>query len=71
MNGYVMLSLFLIILFGGIMLLILIKSPFAILAIFTALFMVPGFVLVNPNSSRVLLLFGKYVGTIKKMAFFG
>ncbi|WP_371815720.1 SPFH domain-containing protein [Flagellimonas sp. 389] len=25
-----------------------------------------GLVLVNPNSSRVLLLFGKYVGTIKK-----
>jgi regulator of protease activity HflC (stomatin/prohibitin superfamily) len=70
MNGYAMLSLFLMFLFGGIMLLILIKSPFAMLAIFTALFMVPGFVLVNPNSSRVLLLFGKYVGTIKKNGLF-
>lgn len=70
MNGYAMLSLFLMLLFGGIMLLFLIKSPFAILAIFTALFMVPGFVLVNPNSSRVLLLFGKYVGTIKKNGLF-
>jgi regulator of protease activity HflC (stomatin/prohibitin superfamily) len=70
MNGYAMLSLFLMFLFGGIMLLILIKSPFAILAILTALLMLPGFVLVNPNSSRVLLLFGKYVGTIKKNGLF-
>ena len=32
--------------------------------------MIPGFVLVNPNSSRVLLLFGEYVGTIKQNGLF-
>jgi len=29
-----------------------------------------GFVLVNPNGSRILLLFGKYIGTIKKNGLF-
>ena len=32
--------------------------------------MIPGFILVNPNSSRVLLLFGKYTGTIKQNGLF-
>lgn len=30
------------------------------------LFLLPGFFIVNPNDSRVLTLFGKYVGTVKK-----
>ncbi|WP_183562904.1 SPFH domain-containing protein [Mucilaginibacter sp. SP1R1] len=30
----------------------------------------PGCIIVNPNESRVLTLFGKYVGTIKKDGFF-
>jgi len=30
----------------------------------------PGLVIVNPNESKVLTLFGKYVGTIKKDGFF-
>lgn len=29
-----------------------------------------GFVMVQPNGSRVLLLFGKYVGTVKKNGFY-
>ncbi len=34
------------------------------------LLMMPGFFLVNPNTSKVLLLFGKYVGTVKENGFF-
>ncbi len=34
--------------------------------IICTLIVVKGLVLVNPNSSKVLLFFGKYVGTIKK-----
>jgi regulator of protease activity HflC (stomatin/prohibitin superfamily) len=41
-----------------------------VIAIILALVMVPGFALVNPNSSKVLLLFGKYIGTIKKNGLF-
>ena len=29
-----------------------------------------GFIMVQPNNSRVLLLFGKYVGTVKKNGFY-
>lgn len=32
--------------------------------------MIPGFVMVQPNNSRVLLLFGKYIGTIKRNGLF-
>ncbi len=69
-NGYFMLFLFLVLLFGGIAAIIALKNPLFILAIVTALFLLPGFVLVNPNASRVLLLFGKYMGTIKKNGLF-
>ncbi|WP_394340162.1 SPFH domain-containing protein [Lutibacter citreus] len=31
---------------------------------------VPGFFLVNPNTSKVLLLFGKYIGTVKENGFY-
>ncbi|TDS14491.1 SPFH domain/Band 7 family protein [Maribacter caenipelagi] len=66
-NGYIMLFVALVLLVGGIALLRIYVGAFMI---FTALFMCAGFVLVNPNSSRVLLLFGKYVGTIKENGLF-
>lgn len=69
-NGYIMLFLFLILFIGGILTLIRFEALPSVLIIFIAVFMIPGFVLVNPNGSRVLLLFGKYVGTIKKNGFY-
>ncbi len=39
-------------------------------ALILGLLMMPGFFLVNPNTSKVLLLFGKYVGTVKENGFF-
>ncbi|MEH6513788.1 SPFH domain-containing protein [Maribacter arcticus] len=66
-NGYVMLFVALALLIGGIALLRIYVGAFMIIA---ALIMCAGFVLVNPNSSRVLLLFGKYVGTIKENGLF-
>lgn len=69
-NGYLMLFVFLLLFIGGIAALFAIRSPWAAVLILLALFILPGFVLVNPNSSRVLLLFGKYVGTIKNNGLF-
>ncbi len=66
-NGYVMLFVALALLIAGIALLRIYVGAFMI---FAALIMCAGFVLVNPNSSRVLLLFGKYVGTIKENGLF-
>lgn len=68
-NGYSMLGLFLASLAIGFMLLITVP-PLALPIIAIVIFCIRGFVLVNPNSSRVLLLFGKYVGTIKKNGLF-
>ncbi len=34
------------------------------------LLIVIGFIIVNPNASKVMTLFGKYVGTIKQDGFF-
>jgi regulator of protease activity HflC (stomatin/prohibitin superfamily) len=31
---------------------------------------IPGFFLVNPNTSKVILLFGKYIGTVKDNGFY-
>ncbi len=39
-------------------------------AIILGVLILPGFFLVNPNASKVLLLFGKYVGTVKDNGFF-
>lgn len=66
-NGYIMLFVLLMLLVGGILLLRIYVGAFMI---FAAILMLPGFVLVNPNSSRVLLLFGKYIGTIKQNGLF-
>ncbi|QCW99254.1 SPFH domain-containing protein [Aggregatimonas sangjinii] len=69
MNGYMMALLAFLLLVGGVFMLM--RMPIlGIPAIVAALIIIPGFVLVNPNSSRVLLLFGKYVGTIKKNGLF-
>ncbi|HBZ26237.1 MAG: hypothetical protein A2X17_08310 [Bacteroidetes bacterium GWF2_41_61] len=33
-------------------------------------FMLPGFFIINPNNSKVLLLFGAYTGTVKESGFY-
>ena len=35
-----------------------------------ALILLPGFIVINPNSARVLVLFGEYKGTVKANGFF-
>tara|TARA_R100001369_G_scaffold79964_2_gene110140 strand:+ start:2079 stop:2939 length:861 start_codon:yes stop_codon:yes gene_type:complete len=69
-NGYLMLFVFFIFIAAGVIGLLLTKNPWFIALFFLGLLTLPGFVLVNPNGSRVLLLFGKYIGTIKKNGLF-
>jgi regulator of protease activity HflC (stomatin/prohibitin superfamily) len=69
-NGYFMLFIFLVLLFGSIAAMIALETPWPIITIILALVMAFGFVMVQPNGSRVLLLFGKYVGTVKKNGFY-
>ncbi|UOE46844.1 SPFH domain-containing protein [Mucilaginibacter sp. SMC90] len=41
-----------------------------ILTPISIIFLLPGIIIVNPNESKVLTLFGKYVGTVKTDGFF-
>jgi regulator of protease activity HflC (stomatin/prohibitin superfamily) len=46
------------------------RNPLLMVSLFLAVLSFPGFFFVNPNSSRVLVLFGDYKGTVKKNGFF-
>ncbi|RSC93377.1 SPFH domain-containing protein [Tenacibaculum singaporense] len=65
-NGYVMFFIVLILFIGGIALTVKNEKPIFILISVLAFILALGFILVNPNSSKVLLFFGKYVGTVKQ-----
>nr|WP_111708100.1 SPFH domain-containing protein [Lutibacter citreus] len=69
-NGYIM--AFLIIIFlAGMFTGIFNKIVWLIfMSILLIIITVPGFFLVNPNTSKVLLLFGKYIGTVKENGFY-
>jgi regulator of protease activity HflC (stomatin/prohibitin superfamily) len=41
-----------------------------IIGVINFVFVLPGLVIINPNESKVLTLFGKYVGTVKHDGFF-
>ncbi|GAA4244890.1 MULTISPECIES: SPFH domain-containing protein [Winogradskyella] len=69
-NGYLMLFLFLILFLGSIALIPITETGWSVFGIIAALILAFGFLMVQPNGSRVLLLFGKYVGTIKQNGFY-
>src|SRR5690606_27772476 len=69
-SGYVMLLVVFILII--LMVVLLSKPSTAYLGgiLSLSLIILPGFFFVNPNSSRVLVLFGEYKGTVKKNGFF-
>lgn len=69
-NGYGMLTLLLVIIVASIVGLIVVHLLPLIIVLVIAGFCLAGFVIVNPNESSVLVLFGKYAGTIKENGFF-
>lgn len=69
-NGYLMLFLFILLFFGSIALFPITKTAWPVFGIVISIGLAFGFLMVQPNGSRVLLLFGKYVGTIKKNGFY-
>ena len=70
LNGYLILAITIALIVTSIYLLIVTKNPLYIFGLVAAIILFKGFVLVNPNNSRVLLLFGKYVGSIKSNGLF-
>ena len=61
-----MLLVVLLLFFGGIVLVIMQESSMYLIPTLFGFIGFFGFILVNPNTSKVILLFGKYVGTIKE-----
>ena len=69
-NGYLMLLVFLVLFFGSIAAIITLESVLPVITIVLSIIIAIGFIMVQPNNSRVLLLFGKYVGTVKRNGFY-
>ncbi|NAS29717.1 SPFH domain-containing protein [Flavobacteriaceae bacterium R38] len=69
-NGYLMLLVVFILFGGGIYMIITTENPVYLISVIVGFFTAFGFILVNPNTSKVLLLFGKYVGTVKRNGFY-
>ncbi len=70
LNGYLMLFVVLLLIFFGILIPIQTGEKLALLLTVIGAFLSPGFFFVNPNGSRVLVLFGDYKGTVKRNGFF-
>lgn len=70
-SGWNMLALCLLLIVGGIALIVakIIFAGAAIIVVATTIIL-PGFVAIEPNSTRVLTLFGAYVGSAKESGFF-
>ena len=71
LSGYVMSAVAFLVVVAEIAAVIQIQHPLLIvLTVLTIAFFIRGFFMVYPNGSRVLVLFGDYVGTVKKNGFF-
>jgi len=69
-SGYLMSTVVFIAIIIAIFLLAAVRTPLGIILFPFIILALPGFFIVNPNGSKVLVLFGKYVGTVKANGFF-
>lgn len=69
-SGYLFLLLLLIVTLASIYAFVYGYYVYGALGFLVCILMIPGFFYINPNSSRVMTLFGKYVGTVKENGFF-
>lgn len=73
MAGIPMLVLAIVLMLVGVGLVVLLRGPGAIALIpllLASIFLMLGLFLINPNQSKVITLFGRYVGTVRKAGFF-
>ncbi len=69
-SGYFMLFITLILIIVPIPLIIVSKMVILLIFLFIGIFISLGFMIVNPNESMVLILFGSYKGTVLDNGFF-
>lgn len=68
-SGYLFILLVLLLIVPSVIGIIMFKLIWLIAFIVIGAFLLPGFVIVNPNESSVLVLFGAYKGTIRENGF--
>jgi len=69
-SGYLAFVLLIILAVGAILCFAAEQAAPGVILTVCAVILMPGLVIVNPNESKVLTLFGKYVGTVKQDGFF-
>lgn len=69
-NGYLMLTVTLLLIILPVLGIVMIKFFLLFILVAIGLFCIPGFMIINPNESMVLILFGAYKGTAKNNGFF-
>lgn len=69
-SGYLYLVLVIVLIAGSAAAGIMLQSAWFLITLLLGIFLSIGFTVVNPNQSSVLVLFGKYTGTIKTNGFF-
>ncbi|GAA5220281.1 SPFH domain-containing protein [Membranihabitans marinus] len=69
-NGYTVLTTLIVLILITIIALLATKNALFIITFLIIIFAVKGFFIVNPNGSKVLVLFGAYKGTVRENGFF-
>lgn len=69
-SGFLMLFVVLLIFVAAIAGIAVMRNPFFALLFILFFFLLPGFFVITPNMSRVMVFFGDYRGTVKKNGFF-
>lgn len=69
-SGYLMFLVFILSLGAVLTATIVTENPLFVIGFIVIPLIAPGFIVINPNESAVLVLFGKYVGTIRINGFF-
>lgn len=70
-SGWAMLLVILLLVAAAILFFIMRLFPLgAMTLVLTFAFILPGFIAIEPNSSRVMTLFGSYIGSVKESRFF-
>jgi regulator of protease activity HflC (stomatin/prohibitin superfamily) len=69
-SGYLMVAVIILLILAPVLGIVFMKMIWLAVFIVLGIFLIPGLVIVNPNESSVLVLFGAYKGTIRKNGFF-
>ncbi|HWV74910.1 MAG TPA: SPFH domain-containing protein [Pseudosphingobacterium sp.] len=70
LSGYLAIAILLIVIATTYISSIYNNALFFIVGTITSLIIVKGLTVINPNDSKVLILFGEYIGTVRKDGFF-